>query len=106
MEKIITENDITPNGIWNLDENGATSGRDANGLQNCKVYMTRTGAKDANTGAFLNTNCVTVMPVISVSGPCASPLLVLKGRRLPYRVVYRKGFKVVETYANNIAGAK
>ena len=91
LDKIITENCIDPSRIWNLDETGATPGKDANGKDNSRIYMTRAGAKDSRTDTFLNTNRVTMMPVISASGDMGAPLFFFKGKLLPYRVSLNNG---------------
>lgn len=102
VEKIVIENNIDPERMWNLDESGATPGRDANGKDKRKVYMTRAGAKDAKIGSFLNSNRVTIMPVISAAGRMTSPLFVFRDKRLPYWVKITEGSEVVETFADHL----
>ena len=78
IEKIIREHQIDASRIWNCDETGATPGRDANGKQNLRVYMTRAGSRDAKIGHFLNTNRVTILPAVSANGATTPPMFVLR----------------------------
>ena len=102
LDKIITENCIDPSRIWNLDETGATPGKDANGKDNSRIYMTRAGAKDLRTGTILNTNRVTMMPMISASRDMGAPLFVFEGKRLHYCVSLNNGRSCVETYVDSL----
>ena len=66
-EKIITENAIDTPRIWNCDESGGTPGRDPNGKESQRVYVTLAGAHDAKIGHFLNANAVTILPAVSAA---------------------------------------
>ena len=100
LEKIIQEHNIDGPRIWNCDETGATPGRDANGKQTSRVYVTRAGARDAKIGHFLSTNRVTMLPAVSADGKAVPPMFVFKGSRLPYRVLFQEGIKTVQTYTD------
>lgn len=52
IDKIIYENNIDGVRIWNCDESGATPGRDANGKHSSRVYLNRSGSRDAKIGHF------------------------------------------------------
>lgn len=52
LDKIITDNSIDAERLWNLDETGATPGKDANGKKSAPAYMTRDGLKTLELGTF------------------------------------------------------
>lgn len=100
LEKLIKELGVDPRRIWNLDETGATPGKDVNGASSSRRYLTRGGGGDMRTAEFAAISRITMMPVISAAGDSGPTLFVFKGTRLPYRNVARGGHVVAETYAD------
>jgi hypothetical protein len=89
LEKLITENGIDAERLFNLDECGATPGKDVSGQTKEKVF-TRSGVRgDARMPSFVNCSRVTIVPTISAAGSCCAPLFIFKGTRLKTRVVSR-----------------
>jgi len=102
LEKIILENDIDDSRIFNLDEVGATPGKDADAQTRCKKYLTRNAVNDSRIAQFANTSRVTMMPAICADGSAHLPLFVFKGRCLPYREIERNGIKGLDTYQGRL----
>lgn len=100
MEKLISDNAIDDIRLWNLDESGATPGKDVDGRSACKRLMRRDGIKDLKVPQFLNTHRVTMMASISAAGNSGPPLFVFKGKKLPFRRVVRGGEEVYESLAD------
>ena len=78
LEKLIQENNINASRVWNLDESGATLGKDVNGSSAWKRLMRRNGTRDMMIVQFKNVTRVTMMPCISAAVHCAPSLFVLK----------------------------
>ena len=62
--------------------------------------VTRTGARDAKIGHFINATRVAMLPAVSAIGDTAPQLFVFKGRQLSYRQVIVNGRSSVETNAD------
>ena len=92
-KKIIREQQIDASRIWNFDETGASAGRDANGKQNVRVYMTRAGSRDAKIGHFLNTNRVKILPAVSAKAATTPPMLVLRAFLFLTELLQREEYK-------------
>ena len=101
LEKVIRENGIGPERIFNLDEAGVTPDRDTNGRRSSKRFMARDQQCDMQLNEWLYSNRVTIMPIISASGEAGPPLFVFKDK-LPYRVSLVDGKKFVETPADKL----
>lgn len=73
--------------IWNLDETGATPEKYFNGLSSICRFIGNHGCQETNIAEFRSSNRVTMISVISAPGETGPTLLVLKGRKIPYRQV-------------------
>lgn len=98
LEKLIKTYNIDDTRIWNLDECGGTPGRDVIGNTHASRITRKHGGRDYKLPAFVRTNRVTLMPVVSASGDTGPPLFVFKGKLLLYRTVLQNGQKIVQTY--------
>ena len=99
LESLIIEYGLDADRIWNLDETGATPGRDASGRTQAKRFTRQNASTDVKLEEFIRTSRMTMMPCVSASGECAPPLFVFKGRRVPYHQILVGGQTVSETYA-------
>ena len=100
LEKLIREDDLDSNRIFNLDESGITPDFHMYGITSAKRFMPRSGCRDLCTPEFRNLNRVTLVLIISSSGACALTLFVFKGLRLPHRTIVKDGHIVLGSDAN------
>lgn len=54
LEKVLKEHNIDDKRVWNLDEFGATPGKDLNGRLRSKRFLRKDGGKDIKVASFLN----------------------------------------------------
>ena len=102
LERLIADNNIDSQRLFNLDECGITPARDLASKTQCKRYIPRGSAGDSRVGQFKHNDRTTVMPVISAAGTAGPPLFVLKGKQIPYRTELRNGRFVYETPASRL----
>ncbi len=95
LQKLVEDYDLDSGRIFNLDECGSTPERYMNGQPASRGFLQKRGSRDYRIGDFKYFNGITMMPIISADGSCASPLFVFKGSRLPYRTV-RVGNQTVD----------
>ena len=76
LEKLIRENTLDAERIFNLDKTTVIPERDLHGVTSSKRFMPRSGCPDLCIPDFRNLKRVSLMPVISASGACAHPLLI------------------------------
>ena len=86
--------------IWNLDETGASPGRDANGSMRHKRFLRRNARTDVRLADFSFTKRITIMLCVSAAGACAPALLVYNGQKIPYREVLQDEKISVETLSD------
>lgn len=91
LEKLIRENSLDAERIFNLNETSVTPERDLHGVTSSKKLTPHSVCRDLCTPEFPNLNQGTLMRVISASGAFASPLFIFKGTRLSYRTVLQNG---------------
>eukprot|EP00171_Calliarthron_tuberculosum_P002526 IDg2526t1 len=99
LGKVYDDLGVDASRVWNLDETGATPGKDVDGAPTTRHYLTRQGGSDMRVADFKQLHRITMMPVVSAAGDYGPTLFVFKGRALPYRSVVRGGHVVAETYA-------
>ena len=86
FEKIVRENNIDAQRMFNLDESGITPNRNT-GRAKQKVYCTRSSRSVHLEPTFSNVDRVTLVAVVSASGQPASPFIIFQGTKLKYRRV-------------------
>ena len=99
IEKLITDNAIDEYRFFNLDEVGVTPGKDAHGKLSCRRLMPRRGNQDFKAVDFSYLNGITMMAVDSAAGEAGPPLIIVKGKKIPYRDVLQNGNVRTETPA-------
>lgn len=103
LEKIRDENDITIYRCFNLDEVGMSPARDLQTGSRERCILPRRGrscTNDQRVIDFAYENYVSAMPVVSASGELGPMLVVIKGVKIPYRVLLRDGKKITQTPAS------
>eukprot|EP00171_Calliarthron_tuberculosum_P023847 IDg23847t1 len=100
LGKLFEDLGVDASRVWNLDETGATPGKDVDGAPTARHYLTRQGGSDMRAADFKQLHRITMMPVISAAGDYGPTLFAFKGKALPYRSVVRGGNVVAETYAD------
>ena len=84
----------------NLDDSGATLGKDVNGISTCKRVRRRNSTRDLKMAQLKNVARVIMMPCISAVRHCAPPLFVFKVNTLPYWRCLRNGRQAHERAAD------
>ena len=102
LERLIADNDIDAQRLFNVDEFGITPGRDLASKTQSKRYIARGSAGDSLVGQFKYNDRINLMPVISAAGTAGPPLYVLTGKQIPYRTGLRNGRVVYETPASRL----
>jgi hypothetical protein len=100
IEKIIKDNDVDADRIFNLDEVGAAPGKDVSGRSREKTFTSAEGRGVLRAPEFLGVSRVAMVPAVSASGWRAPNMFIFKAKTLPYRVVSRCGQQVRETLAD------
>lgn len=100
LARLVDEIGVDAGRIWNLDETGATPGKDVAGASSSRRYTTRSRTGDMRVPDFASTHRTTMMPVVSAAGETGPVLFVFKGSALPYREVSRGSTVVTETFAD------
>ena len=100
LESVISENNIDPCRIANLDETGTTPNRDCRQTARTKVYNLRGTPPQQRSPEFENVNRITLMSVIFANGVPGRSMFVCKGKHLKYRTSFVQGKPVLETLAD------
>ena len=102
LDKLIRDHNLDASNIYNLDEVGATPGKDVAGRSSRKQYTSRKSRVDARAPRFANIPRVTMMPLIAADGSAHIPLLVFKGSRIPFREFVVNGVKKLDSYQERL----
>lgn len=98
LEKLLHENNMGPEHIFNLDECGVTPDKDCGGRLPARRFLpARTCNKqrtDIEMAEFDYKHRVTMMPVVSAAGVTGPPLFVFSGTRVQYEVIEADGIRV------------
>lgn len=87
LERLIEQNRIEPETLFNLDEVGATSEKDFS-ASNRRRILSHHSFTDADVADFSYKQSIIMMPVVSALGECGPTLFVFK-EKLHYRKVVR-----------------
>lgn len=74
LEKVIREEGITPNDIWNMDEIGFRVG-----IGGQQWVLTFQPSKEARIGSNTNRESITCIEAVSAAGESISPLIIMTG---------------------------
>jgi hypothetical protein len=91
IEAIIKDNNIDADRIFNLDEVGATPGKDVSGRSREKTFTRAEGRWQERAPEFLGVSTVTMVLAVSASGLWAPNMFIFKGKTFPHRAISRCG---------------
>ena len=97
LEELMAKHGLTAERVFNLDENGVSSGHDVKGKVCQPKFMRRGSTPDYVLPAFRYDNRMTVLSNFSASGEVGPLMFVMKGTRLPFREVLVDGQRYIET---------
>lgn len=97
VEKIIAENNISVDYMYNLDECGYTPGKHANARLRSRKMIPRKFSQDINIPHFTYDNIITMMPTISAFCSIGPRVFLFKGGRIPFKNVLRHETLISET---------
>ena len=103
FEKLFQKYQFDAERIWNLDETGATPGKDVEGRSSSRPILRRHDSKDIKIGQFLNVHRVTAMTVISAAGKRYPTLFVLGANIYPmvrFCEMEKCGWKVLQIFCH------
>lgn len=100
LEKLMSDYSLDEYRIFNLDEVGIFSGKDASGKLVCRRFLPRKGNQDFISANFGYEDRINMMPVISAAGLHSPPLFVIKGKRMTFRNKLVNGNVLTETPAD------
>lgn len=75
--------------VWNLDETGVSSGRDAKGKVRQPQFQRRGETNDAELASFTYTSRVIILPCISAASDPGPALFIFKGMNIAYQQARR-----------------